>query len=194
MPSWPTARIEPARLRELPPLELAVDTNGDMTTRERARTVLARAYPHTNFAYSRHDFAVSATSVIRQWQQLADVVLVASLVIAGCSLAVSVVSGLNDRKRPFSLLRLAGVQLGVLRRVVALEAIVPLLAAAVVAVAVGFLAAHLFLRAQMGYALHPPGSQFAVLAACGLMLSLGIIVSTFPLLRRITGPQTARNE
>lgn len=60
-------------------------------------------------------------------QQIANVVIVASLVIAGCSLAVSVTAGISDRKRPFSLLRLAGAPLRVLRRMVVLEAAVPLL-------------------------------------------------------------------
>jgi len=38
-------------------------------------------------------------------QQLANVVILTSLPIAGCTLAVSVAAGLSDRKRPFSLLR-----------------------------------------------------------------------------------------
>jgi len=49
------------------------------------------------------------------------VVIAVSFPIAGCGLAVGVAAGLRDRKRPFSLLRLTGVQLGVLRRVVLLE-------------------------------------------------------------------------
>ena len=50
-------------------------------------------------------------------QQLAHVVILVNLPISGCSPAVSVADGPRDRKRPFSLLRLAGVRL-VLRRVV----------------------------------------------------------------------------
>ena len=61
-------------------------------------------------------------------------VIVAGLVIAGCSLAAGVAGGLSDRKRPFSMLRLAGAPLGLLRRVVVLESSVPLLVAAVVAI------------------------------------------------------------
>jgi hypothetical protein len=68
------------------------------------------------------------------------VVILVSLVIAGCSLAVSAVGGLTDRKRPFSLLRLAGVQLGILRRVIALENAVPLTVIAVVWAGTGLLA------------------------------------------------------
>jgi uncharacterized membrane protein len=81
-----------------------------------------------------------------------------------------------------------------LRRVVGLETVTPLLAAAVVAVGVGFLAAHLFLTAQMNYSLVAPGATYFVLVLGGLAASLGVVAGTLPLLRRITGPETARNE
>src|SRR5258708_25638523 len=44
------------------------------------------------------------------YQQLADVVILTSLTIAGCTLATGVAGGLADRKRPFSLLRLTGAR------------------------------------------------------------------------------------
>jgi hypothetical protein len=128
------------------------------------------------------------------FQQLANVAVLVSLCIAGCGLAVSVVAGLNDRKRPFSLLRLTGVPLGMLRRVVAFESVVPLLVNAVVAAGAGFLAAGLFLRSQMDYSLRPPGAGYYITVFAGLAASLALLASTLPLLRRITGPATARNE
>jgi len=106
---------------------------------------------------------------------------------------VSVAGGIGERKRPFSLLRLAGVQVAVLRRVVVLESAVPLLVVAVLASAGGFLAAHLFLLSQFRYDLEPPGTAYYVIAVVGLLASLGVITSTLPLLRRVTGPETARN-
>jgi hypothetical protein len=92
------------------------------------------------------------------------------------------------------MLRLTGVPLGMLRKVVALETAVPLLVAAVVAIATGFLAAQLFLTAQMQYSLNSPGVAYYVIVVAGLAASLGIVASTLPLLRRMTGPETARNE
>jgi hypothetical protein len=50
------------------------------------------------------------------------------------------------------------------------------------------------LRAQLGYTLLPPHLSFYLMVAGGLAVSLGIIASTLPLLRWITGPETARNE
>ena len=76
----------------------------------------------------------------------------------------------------------------------ALEAALPLLLVSVAAAATGLLAADLFLRAQLDESLRPPGAGYYVAIAAGLAFALGIIAATFPLLRRITGPETARNE
>jgi FtsX-like permease family protein len=122
------------------------------------------------------------------------VIVLASLPIAGCSLAVSVAGGLTDRKRPFSLLRLTGAPLAMLRRVVALESAVPLIAIAVLSTAAGLLTAGLFVRSQLSETLHPPGAQYYLIVGAGLVVSLAIIASTLPLLERITGAETARNE
>ncbi|HYU02620.1 MAG TPA: FtsX-like permease family protein [Jatrophihabitantaceae bacterium] len=109
-------------------------------------------------------------------------------------LAVSIAGGLAERKRPFSLLRLTGAPLAVLRRVITLEAAAPLLITAVVSIAAGLLAAHLFLRAQLRETLQPPGVQYYLIVIAGILASLTIIASTLPLLKRITGPDVARNE
>jgi len=39
-----------------------------------------------------------------------------------------------------------------------------------------------------------PDAAYYLLTAAGIAVSLGIIASMFPLLRRITGPEVARNE
>jgi hypothetical protein len=69
-----------------------------------------------------------------------------------------------------------------------------MLAVAAVAVVMGLLSAQLFLKAQMGYTLKPPGMAFYAVVVIGLMACLAIIASTLPLLERITGPETARSE
>jgi predicted lysophospholipase L1 biosynthesis ABC-type transport system permease subunit len=135
-----------------------------------------------------------AREQITQWQHDAQVVILASLVIGGCSLAVSVAAGLTDRKRPFSLLRLTGVPLGMLRRVVTWESAVPLIVSAAISAGAGLLGATLFLQAQFGVSLRSPGTGYYLSVLSGLVISLAIIAATLPLLNRITGPDTARNE
>jgi hypothetical protein len=46
----------------------------------------------------------------------------------------------------------------------------------------------------MHYTLKSLGIEYYAIVAGGLLASLGIIASTLPLLERITGPETARNE
>ena len=120
--------------------------------------------------------------------------ILTSLPIAGCSLAVSVAGGLAERRRPFSLLRLTGSPLAMLRRVITLEAAAPLLITAVVSAGAGLLAAQLFLRAQLDETLQPPSLSTTCSSSPGSSRSLAVIASTLPLLRRITGPETARND
>jgi hypothetical protein len=191
---YPPAAIPGDRLAALPVATLDVRTNGSVAAIEAARTVIETTFPYAVSATTLGDISPENAQLVEGWKQLANVAIVASLVIAACSLAVSVASGLIDRKRPFSLLRLAGTPLGVLRRVVGLEAAVPLLLVAAAAASTGLLAAHLFLRSQLGESLQPPGAGYYLAVGFGITLALAIIAATLPLLERITGPETARNE
>ena len=192
---WPASSVSLDALPRLPVESIVVLTDGSATTIERTRTILELTYP-TYFVAPNvpGDFESEFANTLRGWQQLANVTIIASLALAGCSLAVSVVGGLTERKRPFSLLRLSGAPVRVLRRVVALESAAPMLTVAVIAVGMGLLAAQLFLKAQMGYTLRPPGAGFYTVIVVGLAACLAIIASTLPLLERITGPETARSE
>lgn len=192
---WPASSVSLADLQRLPVASIVVLTDGSATAIEHARTALELAHPAYWVApHVPGDFESEFANTLRGWQQLANVIIVASLAIAGCSLAVSVVGGLTERKRPFSLLRLSGAPVQVLRRVVALESAVPMLAVAGIAIGMGLLVAQLFLKAQMGYTLIAPGVGFYAVVVVGLAACLGIIASTLPLLERITGPETARSE
>jgi hypothetical protein len=182
------------RLKVLPVQALYVGTNGSTDAIERARTTIEIAFPYGGSPSTIGEISPGASQLLASWRQLADVAIIASLITAACSLAVSVASGLVERKRPFSLLRLTGAPLGVLRRVVALEAAAPLVAIAVLSAGTGLLAAHLFLRSQLNESLRPPGAHYYLIVVAGIVAALGIIASTLPLLERITGPEVARNE
>jgi hypothetical protein len=188
--AWPAAAISAQRLQRLPVQTLVVGTNGSAAAIERARTALEISFPYLGPPAT----LLSSHNSYAELQHVTDVVILVSLVIAGCSLAVSAAGGLTDRQRPFSLLRLTGVQLGVLRRVVTLETAVPLLVIAAVSAGTGLLAAELFLKSELGESLRPPGAGYYLVVLAGLVISLSVIASTLPLLKRITGPEAARNE
>jgi hypothetical protein len=195
-PIWPpAATLTSSQLQKLPIQMIAVGTNGTTAAIEQVRTDLELVYS-TRFlpaTIAETKANNNNTKQVDGYRRLADVMVLGGLAIAGCTLAVSLVSGLNDRRRPFSLLRLSGAPIGVLRRVVTLESAAPLLIGAAASMVTGFLAAYLFLRAQLSETLQPPGTEFYVVVAVGLLASVGIIISTMPLLERITGPETARN-
>jgi hypothetical protein len=187
---WPAAALSAQRVQRLPVQTLVVGTNGSAAAIERARTALEVGFPDLGPPAT----LLSSHNSYTELQHMTDVVILVSLVIAGCSLAVSAAGGLTDRKRPFRLLRLTGVQLGVLHRVVALETTVPLVVIAAVSAGTGLLASELFLKSELGETLRPPGFGYYLIVLAGLVISLSVIASTLPLLKRITGPEAARNE
>ena len=191
---WPSAHLPVASIASLPVEAVVVATDGSSSSLERVRTSLERAFPLRGAPVGVEAITPKVSRFLTMVQDMTDVVIVASLIIAACSLAVNIAAGLSERKRPFSLLRLTGVPTGVLRRVVALESALPLLLVAVVSIAVGLVAAALFLSSQLDIALRIPGIAYWATVVGGVIASLAIVASTFPLLNRITGPEVARNE
>ncbi|MFJ9949487.1 FtsX-like permease family protein [Kitasatospora sp. NPDC091207] len=189
---WPAAPVSAADVAGLPVKMIYATTDGSSSAMEQLRTLFTKAYP-TLTSRMVEDWGTSAQRQLAGWRQLADVVLLTTLPIAGCSLAVSVVAGLSDRRRPFAMLRLTGAPLGLLQRVVGLESALPLLLVSALSIGTGFAASAMFLKSQMSYDLVSPGALYYALTGLGLAASLGIIASTLPLLRRITGPEAARN-
>ena len=193
--TWPAANVPASRLDSLAVDAINVATNGSVPAVEQARTMLenARTYPGVSAPSTIGELIRQDNSGNNAYQQLANTVILVSLPIAGCTLAAAIAAGLADRKRPFSLLRLTGARLATLRRVVALESAVPLLAVAAVAVGTGFGAAAEYASVAQHHPMVAPGVAYYLLTAGGILVSLGIIAATFPLLARITGPEVARN-
>jgi hypothetical protein len=191
---WPSARLSAADLARLPVDAIVVASNGSSSAIERARTALERTFPFQGGGVAVDAFDPSTERLLAMIQDMTDVVIVASLIIAACSLAVNIAAGLGERKRPFSLLRLTGVPTALLHRVVALESALPLFLVAAVSIVVGLVSAALYLHSQVGIAFRTPGMAYWATVLGGLAASLAIIASTFPLLNRMTGPEVARNE
>jgi hypothetical protein len=192
--TWPSWNLSATQLASLPVSAVVVATNGSSSAIERARTELERAFPLQGTPVTVDALDPSTARLLTMIQAMTDVIIVASLIIAACSLAVNVAAGLTERRRPFSLLRLTGVPRKLLHRVVTLESALPLLLVAAVSIVVGLLAAALYLRSQVGLAFSLPGFSYWITVIGGLAASMAIIAATFPILDRITGPEVARNE
>jgi len=191
--TWHSAPCSAAQLQDLPVASVVVGTASAVAV-ERARTVLDLALPNEYAAQTIGELRADDARLLDDYRRLAEVVILTSLPIAGCSLAVSVAGGLIERQRPFSQLRLSGTPLRVLRHIVGLEAAAPMLVTAAVSIGAGLLAAQLFLRAQLGETLQPLGVEYYLVIAAGLLASMAVMASILPLLNRLTGPEIARNE
>lgn len=122
-------------------------------------------------------------------------VVVLTLVVAGCSLAVATAGSLVERKRPFTLLRLAGTPVASLYRVVLLESALPLLGAAVFAAATGFAMARVAVAAlapstPMAF----PAGTYAAVTGVGLLGAAAVVGGSMTLLSRMTRSDSARFE
>ena len=192
--TWPSWNLSATQLASLPVSAVVVATNGSSAAIERVRTELERAFPLQGTPVNVEALDPSTARLLTMIQAMTDVIIVASLIIAACSLAVNIAAGLTERRRPFSLLRLTGVPRKLLHRVVTLESALPLLLVATVSIVVGLLAAALYLHSQVGLAFSLPGFSYWTTVIGGLAASMAIIAATFPILDRITGPEVARNE
>ena len=192
--TWPSWNLSATQLASIPVSAVVVATNGSSGAIERVRTELERAFPLQGTPVTVDALGPSTARLLTMIQAMTDVIIVASLIIAACSLAVNIAAGLTERRRPFSLLRLTGVPRKLLHRVVTLESALPLLLVAAVSIVVGLLAAALYLHSQVGLAFSLPGFSYWTTVIGGLAASMAIIAATFPILDRITGPEVARNE
>jgi hypothetical protein len=169
------------------------------TTLERVRTFLdthttqsQSAVPPKTFGEAVQIRIAYATIV----QRLVYIAVALTLIVAGCSLAVVVGGGMVERKRPFTLLRVTGTSLATLYRVVLLEAILPLVSAAVVAagIAYGISVLTVDRMAPAGTPTPTLGHVYYLTLGAGLAASLLVIVVTLPVLGRLTGPRNVRFE
>lgn len=186
--------VSPAEFAGRPLVGVVVFTNGNSDTIERARTRLEVALPGTA-AITGSDFSADQNWQVHNIAQMSNVALLLTLLIAGCSLSVSVAGGLVERKRPFALLRLAGMPLRQLHRVVLAEAAAPLLVVAAVSAALGF-AVDAILLAAIGNdtTFRLPTIGYWAALAGGLAFALVVVGATLPLLDRLTSLETARFE
>jgi hypothetical protein len=199
-----TSRAYTGNLTTLPVQTVLVKVNSPETL-ERVRTYLAvNAPPQVGGGYGSSptpprtfgETLQIRTARAATFEKILYAAVALTLIVAGCSLAVSIGGGLVDRKRPFTLLRVSGTPVSVLSRVVLFEAAVPLVAATMVAAAIAYGTSLLaFLRlAPVGTAIPQLGRDYYTIMGIGLVIAFGVITVTLPLIRRMTAPSTIRFE
>lgn len=117
----PSALVEPGPDADrLPVQTLLIPTDGTPAAQERIRTLAAVTVPLSRSKTS-DDLAVGPMLDVTALATVLPYAMVFVLIFTACSLTVSVIAGVLERRRPFAVLRASGVRLGELRRIVLLE-------------------------------------------------------------------------
>lgn len=188
----------PANFSHLYLQALLVKVN-NAATLEKVRTYLVTHATQSASGTAPRTFGESVQAragVADTVQRLIDIAVALTLVVAGCSLAVTVGGSLVERKRPFTLLRVTGAPSSALYRVVVMEAVLPLVTATVVAAGIAYGISVLTVNAiaPAGTPVPAPGHVYYLTMGAGLLASLLVIVASLPLLGRVTGPGSVRFE
>lgn len=127
---------------------------------------------------------------------LANLGILLATVISAVSLSVSTVAAILDRKRVLGLLRLMGMPVSTVRRVILAEAALPLATVFALCVGLGFLVAWCILvgltegRRTVSW----PHPSYYVVLAVSLLLAAIAVVGTFRTARKNTGIAMTRFE
>jgi hypothetical protein len=175
-----------------------VRVNGPATL-ERVRTFLDTHTPPSPGQVPPRTFGEAVqirTGYATVVERLVFTAVALTLLVAGCSLAVAAGGGLVERKRPFTLMRVSGTPLGTLYRVVLTEALLPLIAATLVAAGIAYGVSVLTVKrlGPVGTPTPALGHVYFLTMGAGLAVSVLVILVTLPLLGRMTGPGTVRFE
>ena len=185
------ADAEPATLV---PLGLVVRTDGTPEAMERARTAVgafSSGAPQTRAELNY----VGNRRVLDELSLLAYVGALFSIAIAGCSLAVATAAAMLDRRRVLGLLRLVGMPVGQVRRIVALEAAAPLLAVLGLSVALGIGVAWCIVESIAGdLTIGMPEPAYFVTLAVGVAVALGMVTAASGSIRKDTAVSATRFE
>lgn len=186
--------VPAASLDGMVPVVIVLGTDGTPDAMDRARTLLNSSGVTAHPATTPMDTELqSPTRLVHGLAVLAYLGMFVAIAIAGLSLAVATASAILDRKRVLGLMRLMGMPVSVLRRIVTLEAAVPLLTVMLLSVGLGFLVAWLMVTGiNDAYRVTWPAPDYFMALGLSLILALGAVTATFGVVRNNTAMTATR--
>jgi hypothetical protein len=198
---YPNGFVEPGPNADRLPIDtIFLPTDGTRAAEERIRTEVARTMPHAKTRTYR-DYVADGRApqpidaelyeaASAGTESMLPIVLLFVILVAACSLTVSAIAGLMERRRPFALLRASGVGLRELRWLALLETAVPL--AFTVLGGMGTVLFTVFMVAPDNFAWPSPGFFLGVGAA--VLATLAVCMITWPLMEATTRHDNVRFE
>ncbi len=185
-------------MAQLAPAVVWVATNGRTATIERVRTALITGPAPLFFAPTTRseNNQSSLQDLVNRYKGLANIGILIATLIAAISLAISTTVSIIDRKRVLGLLRLTGMPIRAVRRMIVVETITPLLAVFVGCIGLGFLAAWCIVAGLTAGARTTswPEPSYYIIITISLTLALIAVVGAFSSARRHTDIGSTRFE
>lgn len=167
------------------PVVLVLGTDGTPEALDRARTALNTSGITAIPASSALDHTIMSDGrLIQGLSALAYLGVFVAVLIAGISLATATAAAILDRQRVLGLMRLMGMPVATLRKVITREAAVPLLSVLLLSIGLGFFVAWLMIYSLGGdRSITWPGIPYYTALLMSLFLALCAVTATFGLLR-----------
>jgi FtsX-like permease family len=187
----PSAFAEPGPDADRLPIQtLLIPTDGTLAAEERIRTLAAVTLPLSRSKTSE-DLATGPPLDLTAFADVLPYGMAFILIFTACSLTVSVITGVLERRRPFAMLRASGVRIGELRRIVLLETGAPL--AVTVLFGVGLATVQSLATIPPGNWFLPSTGFFAGLGA-GVLAAFAVSLIALPFMETATRLDTVRFE
>jgi hypothetical protein len=201
-PSGPPVELHPVAITDLiglTPNQVYVDTVGSQAAIEVTRTVLETSgllLPGDTPGTRTDTAGLSQQSLLNSYATLAYLGVGVAILISAVSLAVATTAAMLDRKRVLGLLRLMGMRVGTLRRIVGYETAAPLVVIVALCIGLGFFTAYLILTGLTGGArtIGMPDGRYVVALATSVLLTVVAVASTFGAIRKNTAISSTRFE
>lgn len=173
---------------------LTVAHNDDV---EKVRALTYARQTPQDFLYIRSgDFEKhpQINPIIKNFAEMAYAGMGVTLFVAVASLIVSTIGGLFERRRSLYTLRLGGMRLGQLKRLIMTESLVPLLSVSLLSCAIGVWVGTIFIT-TFSASLKPTLSPlyFGIVGG-GLVAAIIGIYLVLPMVRKLTDPEANQTE
>jgi putative ABC transport system permease protein len=183
----------------LTPQVVYVDTLGTRAALEGARTALETSgvvLPGETPGTRADAAGANVRSMVNSYATLAYLGVGVATLVSAVSLGVATTAAMLDRRRVLGLLRLMGMRVSTLRRIIGYETAAPLLVIVALCIGLGFLTAYLILTGLTDgtRTIGVPDGRYFLALATSVLLAAVAVVSTFGAIRRNTAISSTRFE
>lgn len=173
---------------EMLPIQIFLATDESPETIDRARTIISASPLMSQTANSAMDTGpLSGTRLVSGLAGLAYVGMAISIMIAAVSLTIATASAILDRRRVLTLMRLMGMPISTIRRIVLHEAVVPLVTVLALSAGLGYLTAWLMVTTlRDDYHVTWPAPEYYIALIASLVMATIAVATTFGLIKNNT--------